>query len=861
MAFKSAPADAIVAESPDRLLRDLTRRRIPDVLPHQAEIMRAYAELPSNLPDVALQLPTGSGKTLVGLLIAEWRRRKYRERVVYLCPTRQLVHQVVDQAQERYGLSVGTFVGAQRDYPPANRTDYQQAERVAITTYSALFNTNSFFDNADVIVLDDAHAAENYVAQHWTLRVERFKAEHAALHQALCAVLAPYLAAHDLALLRGAWEDVVDRTWVDMLPAPTFLEIKPQLIEILDVHATGKLAYPWSVLRGHLDGCHMYLSPQDILIRPLLPPTFSHQPFERARQRIYMSATLGAGGDLERLTGRKNIHRLAAPAGWDTQGVGRRFFIFPGMSLTEDESAKLRVALMERAGRSVVLVPSDAMAQATIEQINETIKFKVFEAEDIEASKAAFVSSKDSVAVIANRYDGVDFAGDECRLLFIEGLPKAMNSQERFLMSRMGANVLFNERVQTRVVQAIGRCTRSLEDYSAVVVSGDELPDYIADIRRRKYLHPELQAEIAFGVQQSRDTDAANLIENFDIFLANGKPWEDANRMIVEARAKAHQEALPVITDLTRAVQWEIDYQTAMWRQDFAAAVAAAERVLGVLDGPELRGYRALWSYLAGTAAYLGSKEGVANLDSKARHYFTTAYKSAPDISWLSRFARIQTPEAVDATATDATLLQQVERMAAELSRLGATHDRAFAKLERQIIEGLNRPETFEAAQVDLGKLLGFISGKEELEGSPDPWWICGAQCIVFEDYVNTTEDGELDVTKARQASSHPDWMRAHVPAAVPCTIVPTLVTPARFIRAAALPHAQTLSLWRLPDFLEFARTALETVRILRATFFEQGDLVWQAQAADILKARGLDFAGVVAQLTQCRVVDAMTHR
>ena len=92
MAFKSAAADTIVGESPDRMLRDLTRRRIPDVLPHQAEIMRAYAQLSSELPDVALQLPTGSGKTLVGLLIAEWRRRKYRERVVYLCPTRQLVH-------------------------------------------------------------------------------------------------------------------------------------------------------------------------------------------------------------------------------------------------------------------------------------------------------------------------------------------------------------------------------------------------------------------------------------------------------------------------------------------------------------------------------------------------------------------------------------------------------------------------------------------------------------------------------------------------------------------------------------------------------------------------------------------------
>lgn len=48
-----------------------------------------------NKTNIALELPTRSGKTLIGLLIGEFRRRKYREKVVYLCPTNQLVHQTV----------------------------------------------------------------------------------------------------------------------------------------------------------------------------------------------------------------------------------------------------------------------------------------------------------------------------------------------------------------------------------------------------------------------------------------------------------------------------------------------------------------------------------------------------------------------------------------------------------------------------------------------------------------------------------------------------------------------------------------------------------------------------------------------
>jgi superfamily II DNA or RNA helicase len=47
--------------------------------------MQKYVAEAQSAADVALQLPTGSGKTLVGLLIGEWLRRKNREPVVFLC--------------------------------------------------------------------------------------------------------------------------------------------------------------------------------------------------------------------------------------------------------------------------------------------------------------------------------------------------------------------------------------------------------------------------------------------------------------------------------------------------------------------------------------------------------------------------------------------------------------------------------------------------------------------------------------------------------------------------------------------------------------------------------------------------------
>ncbi|WP_369679951.1 DEAD/DEAH box helicase family protein [Lentzea flaviverrucosa] len=46
-----------------------------------------------NSADGAIELPTGAGKTLVGGLIGDFRRRVTGERVAYLCPTKQLARQ------------------------------------------------------------------------------------------------------------------------------------------------------------------------------------------------------------------------------------------------------------------------------------------------------------------------------------------------------------------------------------------------------------------------------------------------------------------------------------------------------------------------------------------------------------------------------------------------------------------------------------------------------------------------------------------------------------------------------------------------------------------------------------------------
>ncbi|MBB6095033.1 hypothetical protein HNQ60_003920 [Povalibacter uvarum] len=859
MAFKKTPPPSSAPDSPDKLFLDLPRRKYTGLLDHQGQILRTYAKTGADHSDVALQLPTGSGKTLVGLLIAEWRRRKFRERTVYLCPTKQLVHQVVEEARAKYGLDTDGFTGRIRDYDPGAKARYTGGARVAVATYNSLFNTNPFFKDAHLIIVDDAHAAENYIGQLWTMRIERFSPEHAQIFAAVTGVLKGVVEPHFYSRLINEPRSLADKLWNDKLPTPDLIEIADDLREVIDEHIGDlDLQYPWRMISDHLEACQVYMSAAEILIRPLIPPTWSHEPFAQAKQRIFMSATLGAGGDLERLTGRRGIKRLAIPEGWDKQGIGRRFFIFPGMSLGEADARILSRKLMSKAGRSLVLVPSDAAAEAIEKDVKAELGFRTFSAADIEQTKQPFIDCDQAVAIVANRFDGIDFPGDSCRLLFIEGLPRAVNLQERFLMSRMGANLLLNERVQTRVLQAVGRCTRGLNDFSAVVVGGEELADYLGDRDRRSYMHPELQAELEFGIEQSQDVNARTLLENFSIFLEHEEAWEVVNEDILAKRDAAERAEFPAMSELERAVDHEISYQARMWQGDYEVAFDEAREVLGAIVHKDLKGYRALWHYLAGGAALLTAKQGVPGFENQARLQFSKAKEAARALPWLVTLSRYEATNAEE-ESRNAAVMRQIERVETSLMSLGKLHNRAYTRREKEIIDGLSSPKDFENAQKLLGELLGFSAGKVETDGSPDPWWLCDDIGFVFEDHVNTISPTPfIDTTKARQAASHADWMKENVPAAKNADVLPVLVTKARKAARGAFPSLKRVAYWPADEFRAWATQALAVLRELRTTFSESGDIDWRIKAAEAFEENAMDAPGLHARLSRQRASDRL---
>jgi hypothetical protein len=814
--FRKVSASKTRPSDPEALFKDL--RKTPGVQylwSHQADILRKYDEDYSDKRDVALELPTGTGKTLIGLLIAEYRRRKFDERALYLCPTRQLASQVGDHARA-YGIEARVLLP--RGYEGLN--DFHLGNAVGVSTYSAIFNTNPRIEEPKTIVLDDAHAAEDYIASLWSVSISR--RAMGDLYRRCLRLLESKM---EEAFVESMLDDDASpdlRARVDMLPHPRFSELAGEIRGLLDegLDERDDQRYPWSMIRGHLHACSLFVSWQELLLRPLVPPTLTHPPFEGANQRVYMSATLGEGGELERITGVPRIERIPAPKGWDKQGSGRRLFLFPNLSMGEGDVEEATVLAAKESGRVLALTPTAAAASAVRERFSSR-GMTVLSSGDVGESLDPFTSRTNVALVLANRYDGIDLPDEACRLLVMEGLPAGTNLQERFLLTRLGADSLLRDRLRTRFTQGAGRCCRNDSDFAVVLAVGQRLLDFCAKRENRSGMHPELQAELEYGIENSYDLDPEGLLELLRLFHEQGEEADVADQDIRELREQAQKVSDPVAEALMEAAPKEVSFVYDLWRKDYLGALEKARGVSDALTGGrETAAYRAWWHYLAGSAAWMaGQERNDQDLLAKAREFFGRAARASKSVSWFAELSREVDPS-VRPSPSDIRAARACESVFRTLSGLGF-HSRRFDRKMMELAELIGRDDhsSFERGLEIMGRLLGFDSSRpSDEEGAPDGVWLLGdSLAIAFEAKSDEDPGGAISINAVRQTSTHSNWVRNNRHVSTNAEVVTVLVSPRTRIKENAAQNAGNIYYVHIDELRELAERLEATLRRIRS--------------------------------------------
>lgn len=177
---------------------------------------------------------------------------------------------------------------------------------------------------------------------------------------------------------------------------------------------------------------------------------------------------------------------------------------------------------------------------------------------------------------------------------------------------------------------------------------------------------------------------------------------------------------------------------------------------------------------------------------------------------------------------------------------MGVSSNRKFDRRINDILEGISSnvdSKKFEAAHVDLGKLLGYNASNTEESGGPDPWWsINGDFCLVCEDYTETDGEKPIPTYKVRQLNDHPRWLQNKVENITDKTLIlKVLISPSTTIEQAALDiYDGATYYWNQWDFLQWAQSAIQVVRELRLEFNGIGNEEWRTKAIIMYESNGL---------------------
>jgi hypothetical protein len=352
-------------------------------------------------------------------------------------------------------------------------------------------------------------------------------------------------------------------------------------------------------------------------------------------------------------------------------------------------------------GRAAWLCASHAEAD-TLQEILTTYGLPVYR---LRPGDDAMVDSWSRVAnghlVTAGRYDGLDLAGDVCKLVIITTVPQASSEFERFVVAYLGDASFMRHRVGQRVTQALGRANRADSDQALYLGLDPTFAQMLAD--------PAVRKSIPAGTEPTIRTALELYDQGWDGTLrACAAFWQTAGYSA--APSGPAQPAAPLRKarpgrntggsgDVSSADD-EVSAATDLWIGDQAGAAKKARDAAAQLAAAGETEHAAFWRYVEAHAHFdRGRPQDLA----AARKALEDATNNGPRTTWFRRLAR---------TVAD---LEGYEHAADDTDRFFLAWDEwrreAGARLDRALSDGRallagSHPQQCEGLKV-LARLVG----------------------------------------------------------------------------------------------------------------------------------------------------------
>lgn len=726
--------------------------------PIQEAIIRMLQAHPND-HDLVLKMSTGAGKTAVALLYLKSHMVETKRPGVYLCPTVQLVNQVIEEGL-RLGIKASHYAAGEQ-YPG---TAAMSGQEVIVCTYNKLFNARTTFDRDDVllrplaIVLDDAHAGIEEVRNAFTLRIDGNL--HSSLLKVLDAGCRPYVSAK--------WAEIVDGNPGEIFEVPYWIwkAVLAQVIKVLSPKMDEEPScFVWSNIRDHLRWCRCVMSGTDMEIVPTIMPLPGNRAYWNAGHRLFMSGTLADDSVLVRELGCEPEAAKNPIFSTDDRGIGERMVLVPSL-VHKDLSRSWVMQICRRLSSRVnvvVLCNSEKSARQW-----EPVGAKVVIGDDVESCVRELRDGKTKFAAFAQRYDGIDLPDDACRVLVLDGMPLGQGVTDRYDSMKQEVPGGIRNRVIYRIEQGMGRAVRSNADYAVVILCGLDLANFVGNREVVDHMNPATRAQVDLAIElanlatQEMGTSPKSTVQDMVVkCLTRDEGW----KQLYNDRVRSVAESYSVTVDKRR-----IDLASS----EQSAAQAAT-------DNNATKSVELTEQAITSLASDEGEKGWL--MQEEANYLFEIDPGKALEkqsFAHTKNKSTFRPPQGVVVRPPAPGKFEALS-VVSQWFRSFANPNAAIAELQmlRTRLSYESNPKALEQAILELARPLGAIGSRpeEDLGAGPDDLWLWPEASLVME--VQNGHEHPLPKKDSGQLHDSLQWFKENYPARVPLPVVVAKVTSA----------------------------------------------------------------------------------